>query len=197
MVVPGVNIHASANSHYEEDYGRSLVEKSTFEGREYPWITASGTSMATPCMAGIVALWLQANPALSPDDVKRIIRETSHPLGDGIPNNTYGYGLADAYAGILNILGLPTVIAELSQHQPSALTIRPADGGIRLSFDKAPAQPFTVRVYAMSGQLLGEQVIRPTASTEYLLPIGHASGISVVQVNSQEQGVTGSALIRN
>ena len=196
VVVPGINIHASANSHYEEDYGRSLVGMSTFEGREYPWIAASGTSMATPCMAGIVALWLQANPALSPDDVKRIIRETSHPLGDGIPNNTYGYGLADAYAGILNILGLPTVIAELSQHQPSALTIRPADGGIRLSFDKAPAQPFTVRVYAMSGQLLGEQVIRPTASTEYLLPIGHASGISVVQVNSQEQGVTGSALIR-
>ena len=196
VVVPGINIHASANSYYEKDYGDMTVAKSTFEGREYPWIAISGTSMATPCMAGIVALWLQANPKLSPDDVKRIIRETSHPLGDEIPNNTYGYGLADAYAGILNILGLPTVIKDLSQHQPSAMTIRPADGGIRLSFDQAPAKPFTVRVYAVSGQLLSEQTIRPTASTDYLLPISNASGICVVQVNSQEQNIAGSTLIR-
>ena len=196
VVAPGVNIHASANSHYEKDYGAVLVAKSTFDGREYPWIAISGTSMATPCMAGIVALWLQANPTLSPDDVKRIIRETSHPLGDQIPNNTYGYGLADAYAGVLNILGLPTAIADLSQHQPSALTIRPADGGIRLSFDKAPSQPFTVRVYSLSGQLLGEQAVRPTATTDYVLPLSNAAGICVVQVNSTEQGVTGSELIR-
>ena len=196
VVTPGVNIHASANSHYEKDYGAVLVAKSTFEDREYPWVAISGTSMATPCMAGIVALWLQANPSLSPDDVKRVIRETSHPLGDGIPNNTYGYGLADAYAGILNILGLPTAIADLSQHQPSALTIRTADGGIRLSFDKAPSQPFTVRVYSLSGQLLGEQAVRPTAKTDYVLPLSNASGICVVQVNSLEQGVTGSELIR-
>ena len=196
VVAPGVNIHASANSHYEKDYGDVLVTKSTFEGREYPWVAISGTSMATPCMAGIIALWLQANPSLSPDDVKRIIHETSHPLGTGIPNNTYGYGLADAYAGILNILGLPSAIAELSQHQPSALTIIPVDGGIRLSFDKAPVQPFTVRVYSLSGQLLGKHAVRPTATTDYLLPIINASGVCIVQVNSQEHGVTGSELIR-
>lgn len=196
VVAPGVNIHSSANSHYESDYDELMVAKSTFKEREYPWIALCGTSQATPCVAGIIALWLQANPTLSPDDVKRIIRETSHPLGDGIPNNTYGYGLIDAYAGILNILGLPTVIEELSQHQPSALTIRPTDGGVRLSFDKAPVQPFTVRVYSLSGQLLGEQAVRPTASTDYLLPINKTSGICVVQVNSPEQGVTGSELIR-
>lgn len=196
VVTPGVNIHASANSRYEEDYGNELVAKTTFEGREYPWVAISGTSMATPCMAGIVALWLQANPTLSPDDVKRIIRETSHPLDDGTPNNTYGYGLADAYAGVLNILGLPAAISELSQHQPSALTIRPADGGICLSFGKAPTKSFAVRVYTVSGQLLGQHVIRPTASTDYLLPLNNVSGICVVQVNSPEQGVTGSELVR-
>ena len=196
VVAPGVNIHASANSHFESDYGEIMLTKSTFEDREYPWIALCGTSQATPCVAGIVALWLQANPALSPDDVKRIIRETSHPLGDQTPNNTYGYGLIDAYAGMLNILGLPTTIAGLSQQQPSALTIRPADGSIRLSFDKAPAQPFTVRIYALSGQLLGEQTIYPTTSTDYFLPISNVSGICVVQVNSPEQGITGSELIR-
>ena len=77
-----------------------------------------------------------------------------------------------------------------------ALTIRPADGGIRLSFDKAPSQPFTVRVYSLSGQLLGEQAVRPTAKTDYILPLSNASGVCVVQVNSPEQGITGSELIR-
>ena len=154
--------------------------------------------MSTPAVAGAIALWLEACPTLTTDDIRDILSRTCrHPEPElSYPNNIYGHGEIDVYRGLLDILGLPTVIAELSQHQPSALTIRPADGGIRLSFDKAPAQPFTVRVYTLSGQLLGEQVIRPTASTEYLLPIGHASGISVVQVNSQEQGVTGSALIR-
>ena len=196
VVTPGVNIHSSANSYLEGDYGDIMVAKSTFEGREYPWIAISGTSMATPCMAGIVALWLQASPAMTPDDVKRIIRETSHPLGDGLPNNTYGYGLADAYAGILNILGLPTAIKELSQHQPTALTIRPANGGIRLMFDKAPTKPFTVRVYSLSGQLMHEQAVRPTLATDYVVPTAITTGIYAIQVNSPEAGVTGSELIR-
>lgn len=196
VVTPGVNILASANSHYEGDYGKSLVTTTPFDGRNYPWIAVSGTSMATPHMAGIIALWLQAKPDLSPDDVKRIIRETSRPLGDTVPNNTYGYGLCDAYAGLLNILGLPAAIAQLSQHQPSALTIRPADGGIRLQFSHAPTKPFTVRLYALSGQLLGEHTLRPTAATDYLLPLTPAYAITVVQVNSPEPGITGSELIR-
>ena len=196
VVAPGVNIHASGNSHLTRDYAHQLITTTSFEGRDYPWIACSGTSMATPMVAGIVALWLQANPELSPDDVKRIIRETSHPIGDTVPNNTYGYGLIDAYAGLLNILGLPNAIAQLSQHQPSALTIRPADGGIRLQFDQAPTQPFTVRIYTLSGQLLGEHSVRPTAATDYLLPLTGASGITVVQINSSEPGVTGSELIR-
>ena len=194
VVTPGVNIIASANSHYADGYGNTLVASTPFEGRDYPWVAASGTSMATPMMAGIVALWLQANPELSPDDVKRIVRESGHPIGDIVPNNTYGYGLADAYAGLLNILGLPSAIAQLSQHQPSALTIRPADGGIRLQFDQAPTQPFTVRLYTLSGQLLGEHSVRPDG-IGYFLPLT-ASGITVVQINSSEPGVTGSELIR-
>lgn len=196
VVMPGVNIHASANSYYEGDYSRMLVATTSFEGRDYPWIAISGTSMATPVMAGVVALWLQANPELSPDDVKHIIRETSHPIGDVVPNNTYGYGLADAYAGLLNILGLPSAIAGLSQHHPSSVTIRPADRGVSLQFDHAPAQPFTVRVYSLSGQLQGEHILRPTAATDYFLPPQGASGIYVVQIISSEPGVTGSELIR-
>ena len=74
----------------------------------------SGTSMATPCAAGIVALWLQAAGergwALSPDDVMEIMGETSvrddyteGTLGDG-PRTFGGHGKIDALAGIRHIL---------------------------------------------------------------------------------------------
>ena len=106
VVAPGVNIISAGNSFCASSYTSSMVAKTVFHNREYPWQALSGTSMATPCVAGIVALWLQANPHLSPDDVKAIIKATSRKPEESLdyPNNTYGYGLIDAYAGIREIL---------------------------------------------------------------------------------------------
>ena len=47
-------------------------------GRTDYWGSMSGTSMSTPTVAGIVALWLQANPQLKVDDVKEIIRKSAY-----------------------------------------------------------------------------------------------------------------------
>ena len=70
--------------------------RSTFPGSGYA--TANGTSMAAPHVAGLAALILQGNPALSPDEIEEIIRSTAQPLGAAIPNNDTGWGLANAYA---------------------------------------------------------------------------------------------------
>jgi serine protease AprX len=59
----------------------------------------SGTSMAAPHLAGVVANLLQANPSLQPDDVKEILERTATPLA------TYdefeaGAGLANVHAAV-------------------------------------------------------------------------------------------------
>ncbi|MEO0085025.1 MAG: S8 family serine peptidase [candidate division WOR-3 bacterium] len=62
----------------------------------------SGTSMATPCAAGIAALMLEKNPNLLPEDVDEIMQNSVLPLGSQPKNNTYGTGRIDAMRCIEN-----------------------------------------------------------------------------------------------
>jgi serine protease AprX len=64
------------------------------------YVTYSGTSMATPFVAGVVALLLQANPALAPADVYADLTETARDFGPEGPDTEYGHGLVDVYAAL-------------------------------------------------------------------------------------------------
>ena len=68
-------------------------------GRTDYWGSMSGTSMSTPTVAGIVALWLQANPQLKVDDVKEIIRKSAY-VDDDVRKAPLRFG-----AGKINALG--------------------------------------------------------------------------------------------
>lgn len=67
----------------------------------------SGTSYATPNVAGIVALMLEANPNLTPELVKEILHFTAERRGnatfpelDPFWNKDFGYGIVDAYKAV-------------------------------------------------------------------------------------------------
>lgn len=62
--------------------------------------TWDGTSMAGPHVSGIVALMRQANPDLEVDSIKRILMNTAVDLGPPGEENTYGWGVVDAYAAV-------------------------------------------------------------------------------------------------
>lgn len=58
-----------------------------------------GTSMATPLVAGAVALMLSKNPELTPAQIDEILENTSIPLSEH-KNNDFGAGRLDALAAV-------------------------------------------------------------------------------------------------
>ncbi|MBY6036960.1 S8 family serine peptidase [Fictibacillus nanhaiensis] len=63
------------------------------------YTTMSGTSMAAPHIAGVVALLLEANPSLSPSEVKQIIQQTATNM-PGHESWEVGAGYVNAYAAV-------------------------------------------------------------------------------------------------
>ncbi|KZE69076.1 peptidase S8 [Fictibacillus phosphorivorans] len=63
------------------------------------YTTMSGTSMAAPHVAGIVALLLDANPSLSPLEVKEILQQTATNM-PGYENWEVGAGYVNAYSAV-------------------------------------------------------------------------------------------------
>jgi len=85
---------------------------STVPGGRYESTDWSGTSMAGPHVAGLVALMWSANPALvgKVEETAAIIRKTADPKtssqncgglrGQDVPNNVYGYGNINAFKAV-------------------------------------------------------------------------------------------------
>jgi subtilisin family serine protease len=68
------------------------------------YTTMSGTSMAGPHIAGVVALMRSANPDIDVETIKQILMDTAIDLGTTGEDNTYGWGFVDAYEAVLAVM---------------------------------------------------------------------------------------------
>ena len=182
---PG-SLVVSAMSHYDQELLSDTYCVVVQDADGYMWAAESGTSMATPTAAGIIALWLEAKPDLTYEQIKETIAETAitdeFTKADPI---RYGHGKMDAYKGLLYVLGIGTAIPELSQHQPKGVTFR-MDGN---TLSVAGAEDGTpIRIYTTDGRLVASA---PLANGSVSLPAGSPAGVYAVQV-----GKLGSTLIR-
>ncbi|WP_077623723.1 S8 family peptidase [Sediminibacillus massiliensis] len=93
ILAPGVNIVSlrSPRSYIDK------LQKANRVGDEY--FVMSGTSMATPICAGVVALMKQHNPELQPDDMKDLLLSGAD-LWEGKDRNIYGAGYINAERSI-------------------------------------------------------------------------------------------------
>ncbi len=203
VMAPGTNIVSSYSSYYLEnnpnanDIG-SDVEHFQWNGRTYAWNSNAGTSMASPALGGAVALWLQANPRLTPGDILAIFSRTCKHYDPTLtyPNNYYGYGEVDVYRGLLDILNI-TSVDGITQHQPRQVSIVPTSAGhLLLHFEQPPIAGFSVRLYTTAGTCVAEHRLA-AGQTHYQVSTGGVGkGVYVVQVTTADAATTGSTLVR-
>jgi len=199
VVAPGTNIISAWSSYYgqshpDADYRNWYVGEFDCQGRTYAWRAESGTSMSSPAVAGIIALWLQAKPNLTREEIMAVIARTArHPDSElTYPNMAYGYGEIDAYAGLLDILGADK-IKDVAREQ-SAAHFQVVDGRLRVTMTEPAIAMLRLRLYDLAGHCLTDTQLpaHETAYTIELPPL--ASGVYAIQLDGPAVG--GSSLIR-
>jgi minor extracellular serine protease Vpr len=73
---------------------RSSSSRSSERMRDPGYVISRGTSMASPHVAGVVALMFEANPHLSGAEIQEMLRKTSYEdrFTDNVPGQDWGYG---------------------------------------------------------------------------------------------------------
>jgi subtilisin family serine protease len=100
IVAPGVGIESLAEAGSTLFNAKPLMRLwGTVPTATEPYLSLSGTSMASPVVSGTIALMLQANPALTPNLVKAILQFTAESR-DGYDALTQGAGFLNSRGAV-------------------------------------------------------------------------------------------------
>jgi len=99
LVAPGGDKNIDQNG---DGYVDGILQETFwFLGIGWGYWYYTGTSMASPHVAGVAALVKSLAPDYyGPDEIRQVLQETAEDLGDPGWDETYGYGLVDAYAAV-------------------------------------------------------------------------------------------------
>jgi serine protease AprX len=124
-----------------------VTVRSARSGTVTGYVTHSGTSMATPYVAGAAVLAREANPDATPDEIKAAITGTAVEVGAAGPDNEWGAGLVDVRAVVDTIRSLPTVRTTPFPDQTSLTATVPNSGAVEIPvevLDEGVGQPLAV-----------------------------------------------------
>lgn len=153
------------------------------------YTTMSGTSMATPHLAGVAALIIQGNPSLSVAQIDSIIEVTSVDLGSIGKDNDYGAGRVDALAAFQAALSVGIADGTQSVGPAELLigSINPNPVHDLASFEIYTTNPgiADISVFDISGRRIAivssEEIAAGTHAYSWIVPETISNGIYFVR----------------
>ena len=159
IAAPGVLI-VSAMNQYSDSFSSSSssnITKTQRNGNTYYYSHKSGTSMATPAVTGILALWLQAFPTMTPEQANEIMRATAKTDSYTTDPNYWGYGKIDAYEGLKKAIAMNDSItlgmSHLTYEVAHTPTLLFTPDRLRILWADQTAEA-SLTVYDMSGKAI-------------------------------------------
>ena len=195
VTAPGAVI-ISALSKYSsnktDDNVCASVKKSII--KEYLYGAMQGTSMAAPFVTGVIALWYQANPNLTHEQIVSIIEKTSindeHTADGG--QAAWGYGKINAYEGLKEALKLAATdgINDM-QNSEAPVSFQKSNNAWRILFNNNESYA-NIRVTDLNGRLVAQQMLEhPKRGEETSVSLeALPAGVYLINVATTKANIT-------
>lgn len=183
---PGQVVRSSVNS-FSPEYENVTFGTVEFNGRNYPFDNFSGTSMSGPAVAGVVALMLEANPQLTANQVKDIIRYTARlddRTGEIGPDGSldWGWGKVSALTAVLASDALASTAQETRLTEVHIYP-NPTDGPLTLTGIEADL----VRVLDINGTTVGDFPVKGVGQHINIDLHGLSAGLYILEIRSDSE----------
>lgn len=187
ITAPGNVIISSVNS-FDSTYNASHPEVvAVLSDGTNDWFFASkqGTSMSSPMVTGIVALWLEADPTLTPSEIKQLIQDNSwtDSYTGSVPNNTWGYGKVDAHETI-KAIELTLGLTDFNLFNNFSVYPNPSNGEFVISFGDDTMS--NIQIYDILGKLVYSEQIDNQTDNKTLNLQSLTNGIYILKLSNNK-----------
>ena len=197
VCAPGAQIISSVSRYWVEsnEMAQSTLNAySNANGRDNHWYYMQGTSMACPFAAGTVALWLEAAPGMTYNEVKDIIATTSTKDSNTTPSAKWGAGKINALEGLKKAIVMSASVESVLADNADKNLMVVAKDGKQFEVSCPGVNNLSCSLYNLQGMAVASA--EGAGDTLDLDASALGNGIYVLSVNAAGQNLSRKVVIK-
>jgi subtilisin family serine protease len=147
----------------------------------YNFGTGSGTSYATPILAGAVACLWQANPAKTNMEILQALKATASKASN--PDNNYGWGIPNVCAAHNLLNGTTLGVKDIAHTGTIKLFPNPAKSELNFKLEQ---KPVSVKVTDVLGKTITVMITEKGSDTWFVNLNDMANGVYFISVKTAD-----------